>query len=189
MFSFLCILYTKSGITDDGEILKAASSHTVPASIFHDELVSKFVNSMMYDGKKSLSQRIMLKTFECIKKKQLALKLKSKNPDEVIIDPLTIFHQAMKNAQPVVGVQPIKKAGKTYQVPSPLTPNRRRFMATKWLIGTARDKPGHRYERMYEKLCQEILNAYNDEGTVVQKKRDLHKLAESNRAFANFRWW
>ncbi|XP_028395586.1 28S ribosomal protein S7, mitochondrial-like [Dendronephthya gigantea] len=175
--------------TDDGEIPKAASSQMVPASIFHDDLVSKFVNSMMYDGKKSLSQRIMLKTFECIKKKQLALKLSDKKSDEVQTDPLAIFHTAMENAQPVVGVQPIKKAGKTYQVPTPLTPNRRRFLAIKWLLGAARDKPGPRHAKMYEKLCQEILDAFNDQGTVVQRKRELHKLAESNRAFANFRWW
>ncbi|CAB3982039.1 28S ribosomal S7, mitochondrial [Paramuricea clavata] len=178
-----------TGHSDEGDIPKAASSHTVPASIFHDNLVSKFINSMMYDGKKSLSQRIMLNTFECIKKKQVALKLSSKKPDEVQTDPLSIFHTAMENAQPVVGVQPIKKAGKTYQVPTPLTANRRRFLAIKWLIGTARDKPGPRNAKMYEKLCQEILNAYNNEGAVVQRKRDLHKLAESNRAFANFRWW
>ncbi|XP_046863696.1 LOW QUALITY PROTEIN: 28S ribosomal protein S7, mitochondrial-like [Xenia sp. Carnegie-2017] len=167
---------------------KPASSHRVPSSIFHDELVSKFVNTMMYDGKKSISQRIMLKTFECIKKKQLVLKSSTKT-EEIQTDPVAIFHAAMSNAKPVVGVQSIKKAGKTYQVPTPLTPSRQRFLAMKWLIAAARDKPASRNAKMYEKLCQELLNAYNNEGTVVQKKRDLHKLAENNRAFANFRWW
>ena len=90
-------------------------------------------------------------------------RISSKKPDEVETDPLAIFHRAMENSQPVVGVQPIKKAGKTYQVPTPLTPNRRRFLAIKWLIGAAREKPGPRNAKMYEKLCQEILSAYNNE--------------------------
>ena len=158
-------------------------------SIFQDELVSKFVNCMMYDGKKTVSQRVMEDTFEQIKKVQLARYHKANdNKDEIELDPLKIFHVAIANVKPVLGVQTMKKKGKKLQVPYPLPDSRRRFLAIKWLLTTARSRPGNTTP-MSDKLSKEILDAYKKEGTVIQKKIDYHKRAELLRAFAHYRWW
>lgn len=165
-----------------------AANSFFSTSIFQDELVSKFVNCMMYDGKKTVSQRVMEDTFEQIKKIQINKYRKAENKEDVELDPLKIFHTAIANVKPVVGVQTMKKKGKKLQVPYPLPDNRRRFLAIKWLLTTARSRPGNTVP-MSTKLSKEILEAYKNEGTVVQKKIDYHKRAELLRAFAHFRWW
>ena len=172
---------------EDPVVAEAASSF-YSTSIFQDELVSKFVNCMMYDGKKTVSQRVMEDTFEQIKKIQIEKYRKAENKDEVELDPLSIFQTAIANVKPVVGVQTMRKKGKKLQVPYPLPDNRRRFLAIKWLLTTARERPGNTVP-MSIKLSKEILDAYKNEGTVVQKKIDYHKRAELLRAFAHYRWW
>ncbi|CAH3156655.1 unnamed protein product [Porites lobata] len=95
-----------------------------------------------------------------------------------------------KPCKPIVGVRGMNRGGKVYQVPIPLPPQRRRFLAIKWLITAAREQQKtNENARMYKKLAKELLNAYNNEGTVIKKKRELHRRAEDNRAYAHYRWW
>lgn len=168
---------------------KATDSQLVRQSAFHDELVNKFTNCMMWDGKKSVAREIMRSAFERIKEIQLEKKHKSSEPEKVETNPLTIFYTAVENSKPIIGCQTMKKGGKNYSVPTPLPDSRRRFLAIKWLITAARDQSGPRDARMYNKLAKELLDAYNNEGAVIKKKTELHKVAEANRAFAHFRWW
>ncbi|XP_066934725.1 small ribosomal subunit protein uS7m-like [Clytia hemisphaerica] len=177
---------TVSDSSDPVKIRAASSFYST--SIFQDELVSKFVNCMMYGGKKAVSQRVMEDTFEQIKKIQLEKYRKATDKDEIELDPLQIFHTAIANVKPILGVQTMKKKGKKLQVPYPLPDNRRRFLAIKWMLTTARGRPGNTTP-MSVKLSREILDAYKNEGTVVQKKIDYHKRAELLRAFAHYRWW
>lgn len=176
-----------SGTTDESLKIQAANSF-ISTSIFYDEVVSKFVNCMMHGGKKTASERVMTDTFETIKKIQLEKYRKAENKEEVETDPLKIFHKAIENAKPVLGVQTMKKKGKNFQVPYPLPDNRRRFLAIKWFLTTARNRPGNSTP-MSDKLSKELLDAYNNQGAVIQKKIDFHKRAELNRAFAHYRWW
>ncbi|XP_074638792.1 small ribosomal subunit protein uS7-like [Acropora palmata] len=171
------------------EIPKAADSHLTP-SIFDDELVNKFVNCMMWDGKKSVSQTILKMALEDIKAEQLKKRRMSSDPESILADPLKIFTEAVENCKPVVGVIAMRRGGRVFQVPTPLPPNRRRFLAIKWLITAAREQQKtNKNARMYKKLAKELLDAYNNEGTVIKKKIELHKRAEDNRAFAHYRWW
>ncbi|XP_073464248.1 small ribosomal subunit protein uS7m [Aquarana catesbeiana] len=160
------------------------------SSLFYDETVSKFTSMMMKGGNKILSRTIMNKTLEKIKRTQLE-KYHKASPDEresIECNPYTIFHQAMDNCQPIIGLTSILRGGKSYQVPTPLTDHRRRFLAMKWIIAACREKKVKR-TRMYDKLADLILQSSSGEGSIVKKKHELHKMAESNRAYAHFRWW
>uniref|UniRef100_A0A3P8SMA1 Small ribosomal subunit protein uS7m n=1 Tax=Amphiprion percula TaxID=161767 RepID=A0A3P8SMA1_AMPPE len=169
--------------------IKAAASG-VTSSVFSDPVLSKFINMMMEHGNKVLAREIMTQTLENIKKKQVEKyhKAPEGQKDEIECNPYTIFHQALKNCQPVVGLESIRKGGKIYQVPIPLSDKRRSFLAMKWLITECRDNK-HRRTHMYEKLSQEVMSAFVHEGNVIRKKNELHKMAESNRAYAHYRWW
>ncbi|KAI1232364.1 28S ribosomal protein S7 [Lamprotornis superbus] len=128
-------------------------------------------------------------TLENIKRKQLEKYHKAPENEKETIEcnPYVIFHQAVKNCQPIIGLSNITRGGKTYQVPVPLTDNRKRFLAMKWLITECRENK-HRRTMMPEKLSQELLLAFNNEGPVIKRKHVLHKMAEANRAYAHFRW-
>ncbi|NP_001086729.1 28S ribosomal protein S7, mitochondrial precursor [Xenopus laevis] len=169
--------------------IKAAPSN-VTSSVFSDPTISKFTNMMMKGGNKNLSRSIMNQTLEQIKRTQLEKYYKAPEEERASIEcnPYTIFHQALHNCQPIIGLTSILRGGKSYQVPTPLKENRRRFLAMKWLITECRDNK-HRRTLMYEKLSQALLDAYQMQGEVVKKKHELHKMAEANRAFAHFRWW
>lgn len=169
--------------------IKAATSG-VTSSVFDDPVVSKFINMMMKHGDKVLAREIMTQTMESIKRKQVEKyhKAPAGKKEEIECNPYLIFHQALENCKPVVGLASIQKGGKYYQVPIPLSENRRRFLAMKWLITECRDNR-HRRMHMYEKLSQELLAASVKEGNVIKKKYELHKMAESNRAYAHYRWW
>eukprot|EP00112_Aurelia_sp_Birch-Aquarium-sp1_P016094 Seg3616.3 transcript_id=Seg3616.3/GoldUCD/mRNA.D3Y31 product="28S ribosomal protein S7 mitochondrial" pseudo=true protein_id=Seg3616.3/GoldUCD/D3Y31 len=171
------------------KLKRATDSQLVKQSQFDDELVNKFVNCMMWDGKKALARNIMKSTFEKIKEIQLAKREKSTDPDSIEVDAFKIFHKAIENSKPYIGCQTMKKGGKNYMVPTPLPDSRRRFLAIKWMITAAREQNGPKDAKMYNKLAKELLDAYNEEGTVIRKKNELHKVAEANRAFAHFRWW
>lgn len=179
-------------IVDEEEaarLKKATDSQLVRQSAFDDELINKFVNCMMWDGKKSVSRNIMQSALEKIKQIQIEKKLNSSDEEYVETDPVKIFYTAVENAKPIIGCQTLKKGGKNYSVPTPLPETRRRFMAIKWLLTASRDQRGPKDARMHNKLAKELLDAYRNEGSVIKRKIDLHKLAESNRAFAHFRWW
>ncbi|XP_065418834.1 small ribosomal subunit protein uS7m isoform X1 [Chrysemys picta bellii] len=169
--------------------IKATASN-VTSSVFSDPTISKFTNMMMKGGNKVLARSIVTQTLEGIKRKQLEKYYQASEEERESIEcnPYIIFHQALKNCQPVIGIYNIQKGGKTYQVPSPLKDNRKRFLAMKWLITECREHKHHR-TFMHEKLSQELLQAFNNEGPVIKRKHDMHKMAEANRAYAHYRWW
>lgn len=167
-----------------------AATHGLTSSVFDDPVLSKFTNMIMKNGDKVLAREILTQTLESIKRKQVEKyhKAPEGKKEEIECNPYTIFHQALENCKPVVGLTSIQKGGKYYQVPIPLSDNRRRFLAMKWLITECRENK-HRRTHMYEKLSQELLAASVKEGNVVKKKSELHKMAEANRAYAHYRWW
>ncbi|XP_077474357.1 small ribosomal subunit protein uS7m [Stigmatopora argus] len=167
-----------------------AAENSVTSSIFYDPVISKFINMMMKHGDKVLAREIMTETMVHIKRKQVEKYHKSpqEKKEEIDCNPYSIFHRALENCKPVVGLVSIQKGGKSYQVPVPLSDNRRRFLAMKWMITECRENK-HRRMHMYEKLSQELMAASVKEGNVFKKKIELHKMAESNRAYAHYRWW
>ncbi|XP_063816715.1 small ribosomal subunit protein uS7m isoform X2 [Pseudophryne corroboree] len=160
------------------------------SSVFTDQTISKFTNMMMKGGDKILSRSIMNKTLEKIKRTQLE-KYYMSSPgerDNIECNPYTIFHQAVNSCKPVIGLTTITRGGKSYQVPTPLMETKRQFMAMKWILTESRENKDRR-TFMYEKLAAVLLQSFYGEGNVIKRKHDLHKMAESNRAFAHFRWW
>uniref|UniRef100_A0A663LS88 Mitochondrial ribosomal protein S7 n=1 Tax=Athene cunicularia TaxID=194338 RepID=A0A663LS88_ATHCN len=136
-----------------------------------------------------LARKPSAQTLEAIKRKQLEKYHKAPEDEKETIEcnPYVIFHQALKNCQPIIGLSNITKGGKTYQVPVPLKDSRKRFLAMKWLITECRENKSRRM-LMPEKLSLELLQAFNNEGPIIKKKHTLHKMAEANRAYAHFRW-
>ncbi len=144
----------------------------IPDPIYNDEMVTRFINKLMLDGKKSLAEKIFYDSFEIIREK-------TGN------DPLELFHQALKNVMPILEVRPRRVGGATYQVPMEVRSERRVSLAMRWIVGAAR----HRPERtMKERLAAELMDAANNTGASIKKKEDTHKMAEANKAFAHYRW-
>ena len=144
----------------------------LPDPIYGSQLVSKLVNSVMYDGKKGVAQKIVYDAFDIVKEKT------GKNP-------LEVYEQAMENIMPVLEVKAKRVGGSNYQVPMEVRPERRVTLGLRWLTTYART----RNERtMKERLANEILDAINNQGGAFKKKEDTHKMAEANKAFAHFRW-
>jgi len=139
---------------------------------YGDWLVGKFVNCMMKDGKKSVAERILYKTFDDIERR-------TKD------DPLKVFKRAVENVKPQVEVKSRRVGGSTYQVPVEVRSDRRTALAIRWIIGYAA-KRGER--GMTNKLSAEFIDAANNRGSAVKKKDDTHRMAEANKAFSHFRW-
>ena len=145
---------------------------TSPDPVYNSALVTKFINSMMFGGKRSTSQAIMYGALEVVQER---------SGD----DPLKIFKKAVDNVKPMLEVKSRRVGGSNYQVPVEVNPNRRTSLALRWLIGYARKRP----ERtMVQKLANELLDASNMRGSAVKKREDTHKMAEANKAFAHYRW-
>lgn len=144
----------------------------LPDPKYNSKLVSKFVNVMMEDGKKSTTERLFYGAFEVIKEK-------TGN------DPLKVFKAAMENVKPVLEVKPRRVGGATYQVPMEIRPQRRTALALRWVINFARAR---NEKTMREKLAAELLDAFNNTGASIKKKEDTHRMAEANKAFAHYRW-
>ena len=140
---------------------------------FNSVLVSKFTNSLMERGKKSVAQRIFYGAMDIVEEKV---------KDE---DPLTIFEEAMEKVRPRVEVKSRRVGGATYQVPMEVRQSRRNALAIRWIISYARSRSG---KSMAEKLAAEVMDAYNNRGAAVKKKDDTHRMAEANKAFAHYRW-
>ncbi|KDR12187.1 28S ribosomal protein S7, mitochondrial [Zootermopsis nevadensis] len=158
-------------------------------SVFHDELVRKFTNLVMRDGRKILARELIEEAFEKIKRIQLQRYHSTEDPEKktsVLTDPLKIFHAALANSKPVLQLTPIKRGGVTYQVPVPITDKRSQFLAMKWIILAAKDKDPKVH--FPEKLAWELVDAAGNQGKVVKKKQDLHRQCEANRAYAHYRW-
>ncbi|ACJ75656.1 30S ribosomal protein S7 [Thermosipho africanus H17ap60334] len=143
-----------------------------PDPIYNDVLVSKLINRVMWDGKKSIAQKIVYKAMEYLSEKTKK-------------DPLEALHQAIDNVRPLVEVRPRRVGGATYQVPIEVEEPRKTSLALRWIVEAARSKKGR---PMAEKLGEELVNAFNNTGTAIKKKEDVHRMAEANRAFAHFRW-
>ena len=150
----------------------AAKREFLPDPKFGDLILSKFTNSLMYDGKKSVAEKTLYGALDIIKKKASQ-------------DPLKVFHDAIENVKPSVEVRSRRVGGATYQVPVEVRSVRRQALAIRWLIEIAR---GRSENTMMERLSAEILDAANNRGNAVKKREDTHRMAEANKAFAHYRW-
>ncbi|MFA6252053.1 MAG: 30S ribosomal protein S7 [Candidatus Paceibacterota bacterium] len=143
-----------------------------PDLVYNDVMVSKFINQIMMNGKKTIAQKIVYGSFDTIKEKTGQ-------------EPLDVFRAAIQNVSPILEVKPKRVGGATYQVPMEVKGNRRLSLAMKWMIATSRAKKG---KSMREKLAEELIEASKNSGASVRKKENVHKMAEANRAFAHFAW-
>ena len=143
-----------------------------PDPKFGDLVVSKFMNNLMHEGKKSVAEGIVYGAME---------KIQSKAKQ----DPLQVFHDALNNVAPAIEVRSRRVGGATYQVPVEVRNERRQALAIRWIITAAR---GRNETTMIDRLSGELLDASNNRGTAVKKREDTHKMAEANRAFSHYRW-
>jgi small subunit ribosomal protein S7 len=139
---------------------------------YNSELVARFINKLMARGKKTVASRIFYDALDIAEERM-------KKPG------IEVFEQAVKNSTPMIEVRPRRVGGATYQVPLEVRPERRRSLAIRWLVSSARARSGH---SMAEKLAAELLDAANGQGATVKKREDTHRMAEANRAFAHYRW-
>ena len=143
-----------------------------PDPKFGDLVVTKFMNAVMYDGKKSIAETIVYGALD---------QVQSRTRQE----PVAVFHQAIENVAPHVEVRSRRVGGATYQVPVDVRPERRQALAIRWLITAARNR---NESTMVERLSGELMDAANNRGTAVKKREDTHKMADANKAFAHYRW-
>ncbi len=143
-----------------------------PDPKFGDMVVTKFMNSIMYDGKKSVAERIVYGAFDVVENKTRE-------------NPIEVFHAALENVMPQVEVRSRRVGGATYQVPVEVRTDRRQALAIRWLITAARNR---NETTMVDRLSGELLDAANNRGTAVKKREDTHRMADANRAFSHYRW-
>jgi len=146
---------------------------SVPDPIYQSVTLSKFINKVMYGGKKSVARRIVYRALD-----QFAQKIKTDNP-------LELFEKALENAKPSLEVKTRRIGGANYQVPVEIPGDRRTAMAMQWIIANSRSKPGRNME---EALANELMDCYNNQGATIKKKDDTHRMAEANKAFAHYKW-
>ena len=151
---------------------RASKNRLKPDPKFNDVLVERFINSIMFDGKKSKARYVVYKAFDIIEDR-------AKKPG------IEVFKKALNNTQPVIEVRSRRVGGATYQVPTEVRPERRTALAMRWLKTYARAR---NEKSMSLKLASELLSASNNEGSSVKKKEDVHKMDEANKAFAHFKW-
>ncbi|NPV91747.1 MAG: 30S ribosomal protein S7 [Firmicutes bacterium] len=144
----------------------------LPDPIYGNVVLAKFISQLMWDGKKSIAEKITYDAFEMIKQKT------GKNP-------IDVFEQAMKNVMPVLEVKARRVGGANYQVPVEVRTERRQALAIRWLVGYSRKRSE---KSMTQKLAAELMDAANSTGGSVKKREDTHKMAEANKAFAHYRW-
>ena len=151
---------------------QTAKRDVLPDPLYNSKLVTRLINSVMYDGKKGVAQKIVYDAFDIIKEK-------TGN------EPLDVFEQAMENVMPQLEVKARRVGGATYQVPMEVRPERRQTLGLRWITAYSRQ----RSERtMKERLANEIMDAVNSTGGAFKKREDTHKMAEANKAFAHYRW-
>lgn len=151
---------------------RAPKREIIPDPVFGSELVTRTINKIMWDGKKSTAERIFYSAMDMIK-------------DRTGEDPLDVYEAALNNIMPVLEVKSRRVGGANYQVPVEVRPDRRRTLGLRWLVNACRNR-GER--TMAERLAGEILDANKGEGAAVRKKEDTHRMAEANKAFAHYRW-
>lgn len=153
---------------------KIKNKHTVQADAKYDsELLARFINVVMWDGKKSVARKVVYDALDEIKKRL---------PD---MEPMALFETAITNVSPTIEVRSRRVGGANYQVPKEVRPERRRSLAFRWIIAAARNGKG---KPMAEKLADELISASKNEGSAIKKRDDVHRMAEANRAFAHLAW-
>ena len=146
--------------------------HIIPDPKFKDKLVSKFMNTLMFSGKKATAEGILYGAFDVIK-------------ERFKDDPIEVFRKALDNVKPKLEVKSRRVGGATYQVPVEVRPERRVALAMRWIVAYARDRGE---KTMGERLAAEFVDAANGRGNAVKKREDTHKMADANKAFAHYRW-
>ena len=150
----------------------AEKREIIPDAKYGDIVLTKFMNSIMYEGKKSVAERIVYGAFDIVENRARA-------------NPIEVFRAALDNVAPAIEVRSRRVGGATYQVPVEVRPARATTLALRWLVDFSRQR---REKTMTERLANEILDASNGLGAAVKRREDMHKMAESNRAFAHYRW-
>ena len=151
---------------------RAPKRYIEPDAKYNSELVARFINKLMLDGKKTVPASVFYDALDVVEERM-------KKPG------IDVFEQAIKNATPLVEVRPRRVGGATYQIPLEVRPERRRSLAVRWLVTSARARSG---KSMSEKLAAELLDAANNQGATVKRREDTHRMADANRAFAHYRW-
>ena len=151
---------------------RAEKREIIPDAKFGDQIVSKFMNSVMYAGKKSVAETIVYGALDQVERR-------------IRQDPLAVFHTALENVMPQIEVRSRRVGGATYQVPVEVRMERRQALAIRWLITAAR---GRNERTMVDRLSGELMDAANNRGNAVKKREDTHRMAEANRAFSHYRW-
>jgi small subunit ribosomal protein S7 len=150
----------------------AEKREVLPDAKYGDVVLTKFMNCLMFDGKKSAAEQIVYGALETIERKTKS-------------DPLKVFRDALDNVKPAIEVRSRRVGGATYQVPVEVRPDRRQALAIRWIIDTARSRSE---KTMEDRLSAELLDAANNRGTAVKKREDTHRMAEANKAFSHYRW-
>ena len=151
----------------------ASRTHLRPDPKYGSKLAGKFINCLMYDGKKSIAQTVFYDAME---------KIEERFPNE---NPIDVFSRAVENCMPFIEVRSKRVGGATYQVPMQVRKNRQQTLAIRWILLSAREKKGR---PMHLKLADELIAAYNREGAAIAKRETVHKMADANKAFAHFAW-
>ncbi|ARO15557.1 30S ribosomal protein S7 [Ketogulonicigenium robustum] len=150
----------------------AEKREVLPDAKYGDRVVSKFMNNLMVDGKKSVAERIVYNAFERVEGRAKKA-------------PVEVFHEALDNIKPSVEVRSRRVGGATYQVPVEVRPERREALAIRWLIDASKKRNENTME---ERLAGELMDAMNNRGAAVKKREDTHKMADANKAFSHYRW-
>jgi small subunit ribosomal protein S7 len=150
----------------------AEKRQVLPDAKYGDPVLSKFMNVLMYDGKKSAAEEIVYGALDMIEKRAKS-------------DPVKVFRDALDNVKPAIEVRSRRVGGATYQVPVEVRPDRRQALAIRWIIETAR---GRSEKTMTDRLSAELMDAANNRGAAVKKREDTHRMAEANKAFSHYRW-
>ncbi|BBB32934.1 MRPS7, rpsG small subunit ribosomal protein S7 [Thermotomaculum hydrothermale] len=151
-----------------GELVR----EVMPDPVYNSEMVTRFINKLMYDGKKSVAAKIFYGALDLIKEKTGE-------------EPLKVFKQAVENAKPLVETKSRRVGGATYQVPIEVNPRRQLSLSMRWLVAAARARGE---KTMVQRLAAELIAASKNEGAAIKKKEDVHRMAEANKAFAHYRW-
>lgn len=155
-------------------IRKTKKRDIQPDAVYQNKLLSKFINNVMFDGKKYVAQRQVYQALDNLKKQNL--------------DPLDVFEKAVSNVGPRMEVRPRRVGGASYQVPMEVRGERRVSLATRWIIESANKRSSKEYKTFADKLTAELLDAYNNTGEAIKKRDVVYKMAEANKAFSHFRW-
>lgn len=153
---------------------KVPKRPTSPDLLFQNRLLTRLINRLMKDGKKTLAQRLVYKALARIKEK--------------VEDPIKVFETAISNVGPRMEVRPRRVGGASYQVPMEVRSDRRQSLAIRWILAAAQKRPNSQYHTFDQKLAAELLDASQNQGEAIKKRDMTHRMAEANRAFAHFRW-